>query len=139
VDGNDILAVYDAARPMVDRARAGGGASLLGVDTMRMQGHAQHDDARYVPAKMLEEWQKKDPLARFTRVLIERGAAKPEQIAEIDKMARSYAADEADAAEQSPMPDPATVTRGVYAGDDYAEPALEFVRSPFSEAADQAV
>ena len=49
VDGNDMLAVYDVAKRMVDRARAGGGAALIGVDTMRMQGHAQHDDARYVP------------------------------------------------------------------------------------------
>ena len=134
VDGNDILAVYDAAKAMVDRARAGEGTSLLGVDTMRMQGHAQHDDARYVPKALLEAWQKKDPLARFTRTLLERGAANEKRIAEIDRMARSYAAEEADLAEQSPMPDPGSVTRGVYAGDDYAEPKLEFVKSPFAEA-----
>jgi len=133
VDGNDILAVYDAAKRMVDRARAGEGASLLGVDTMRMQGHAQHDDARYVPKALIEEWQKKDPIARFTTVLLERGAADEKRIAEIDKMAKSYAAEEADLAEASPMPDPASVARGVYAGDDYAEPRLEFVKSPFAE------
>lgn len=133
VDGNDILAVYDVAKRMVDRARAGEGASLIGVDTMRMQGHAQHDDARYVPKALLEEWQKKDPIARFTKVLIERGAADEKRIAEIDKMAKSYAAEEADLAEASPMPDPASVARGVYAGDDYAQPKLEFVKSPFAE------
>jgi len=131
VDGNDILAVYDAAKVMVDRARAGGGASLLGVDTMRMQGHAQHDDARYVPKSLLEEWQKKDPLALFTRTLLTRGAADEKRIAEIDRMAKSYAAEEADLAEQSGTPDPASVARGVYAGDDYAQPTLEFVKSPF--------
>ena len=65
VDGNDMLAVYDVAKRMVDSARAGGGASLIGVDTMRMQGHAQHDDARYVPKAMLDEWAAKDPLQRF--------------------------------------------------------------------------
>ena len=133
VDGNDMLAVYDVAKRMVDRARSGQGASLIGVDTMRMQGHAQHDDARYVPKALIEAWQKKDPLARFAKTLRERGAAKEGQIAEIDRMAKSYAADEADAAEQSPMPDPASVERGVYAGDDYAEPKLEFVKSPFAE------
>jgi pyruvate dehydrogenase E1 component alpha subunit/2-oxoisovalerate dehydrogenase E1 component alpha subunit len=131
VDGNDILAVYDVARRMVDRARAGEGASLIGVDTMRMQGHAQHDDARYVPKDLLEAWQKKDPLERFARTLLERGAANEKRIAEIDKMAKAYAAEEADLAEQSPMPDPASVARGVYAGDDYAQPKLEFVESPF--------
>ena len=133
VDGNDILAVYDVARRMVDRARAGEGASLIGVDTMRMQGHAQHDDARYVPKGLVEEWQKKDPIARFTKVLLERSAATEKQIADIDKQARSYAAEEADLAEQSSTPDAASVTRGVYAGDDYAQPKLEFVKSPFAE------
>jgi TPP-dependent pyruvate/acetoin dehydrogenase alpha subunit len=133
VDGNDILAVYDVATRMVDRARSGAGASLIGVDTMRMQGHAQHDDARYVPKALLEEWQAKDPIARFTNVLLERGAADEKRIAEIDRMAKSYAAEEADLAEQSPMPDPESVARGVYAGDDYAQPTLEFVTSPFAE------
>ena len=133
VDGNDILAVYDVARRMVDRARAGDGASLIGIDTMRMEGHAQHDDARYVPKALLEEWQKKDPIARFTKVLLDRRAATEKQIAEMDKQAKSYAAEEADEAEKSPMPDPASVTRGVYAGDDYAQPKLEFVKSPFAQ------
>ena len=133
VDGNDMLAVYDVARRMVDRARAGEGASLIGVDTMRMQGHAQHDDARYVPKALLEAWQAKDPLARFTMTLLERSAADEKRIAEIDRMAKSFAAEEADVAETAPMPDPATVTRGVYAGDDFAEPRLEFVASPFAE------
>ena len=70
VDGNDILAVYDVAKRMVDRARAGEGASLIGIDTMRMEGHAQHDDARYVPKEIVEEWRGKDPIARFTKVLL---------------------------------------------------------------------
>jgi pyruvate dehydrogenase E1 component alpha subunit/2-oxoisovalerate dehydrogenase E1 component alpha subunit len=132
VDGNDMLAVYDAAKRMVDRARAGEGASLLGVDTMRMQGHAQHDDARYVPKALLAEWQRKDPIARFRATLVEREAATSAEIDEIDRMAKQYAASEADAAESSPPPDPATVARGVYAGDDFAVPTLEFVTSPFA-------
>jgi TPP-dependent pyruvate/acetoin dehydrogenase alpha subunit len=107
---------------------------VIGVDTMRMQGHAQHDDARYVPKELLEAWQKRDPLVQFGRVLLERAAATEKRISEIDRMAKSYAAEEADAAEQSPMPDPATVARGVYADDEYAQPTLEFVESPFSDA-----
>ena len=133
VDGNDMLAVYDVAKRMVDRARAGEGASLIGVDTMRMQGHAQHDDARYVPKALLEEWAEKDPLTRFRATLVERGAGKEKDFDEIDRMAKSLAAEEADAAERSPMPDPSTVTRGVYAGDDFAVPKLEFVKSPFAD------
>lgn len=133
VDGNDMLAVYDAATRMVDRARAGGGAQLLGVDTMRMQGHAQHDDARYVPKAVIDEWTAKDPIVRFRRTLVERGAAREKQIADIDATIKDYAAKEADIAAAEPMPDPATVARGVYAGDDVAVPRVELVKSPFAE------
>ena len=133
VDGNDILAVYDAAKAMVDRARAGEGPQLIGVDTMRMQGHAQHDDARYVPKAMLEAWAAKDPIARFRRTLVERGAAKEKDLDDIDRMTKEYAANEADIAIDEPMPDPESVSKGVYAGDDYAIPRVELVRSPFSD------
>jgi TPP-dependent pyruvate/acetoin dehydrogenase alpha subunit len=132
VDGNDMLAVYDVARTMVDRARAGEGASLVGIDTMRMQGHAQHDDARYVPREMIEKWAAKDPIARYRHDLIEQSLATAEDLDDIDEMAKSYVAEEAGLAEASPMPDPATVARGVYAGDDFAVPRIELVKSPFS-------
>lgn len=133
VDGNDMLAVYDVAKRMVDAARAGKGAGLIGVDTMRMQGHAQHDDARYVPKALVEEWGKKDPLVRFRATLLEREAATEKEIDDVDRMAKSFASEEADAAGTSSPPDPATVARGVYAGDDFAVPTLEFVKSPFAE------
>jgi pyruvate dehydrogenase E1 component alpha subunit/2-oxoisovalerate dehydrogenase E1 component alpha subunit len=132
VDGNDILAVYDLAKRMVDRARSGAGASLIGVDTMRMQGHAQHDDARYVPKELMDRWSARDPIVLYRRQLIETGIAKERELDDIDRMTKSYAAEEADLAEKSPMPDPATVTRGVYAGDDFAVPRVELVRSPFA-------
>ena len=108
VDGNDMLAVYDVAKRMVDRARAGEGASLIGVDTMRMQGHAQHDDARYVPKALLEEWARKDPLPRFRNAVLDRGAATEKELDDIDTMTKDYAAKEADLAVDEPMPDPAT-------------------------------
>ena len=133
VDGNDILAVYDVAKRMVDRARSGQGASLIGIDTMRMQGHAQHDDARYVPKDLLERWTARDPIALYRKHLIDTGVASAKELDEIDAMTKNYAAEEAQLAEESPMPDPASVTRGVYAGDDYAVPRIEFVRSPFAE------
>ena len=131
VDGNDMLAVYDVTRRMVDRARLGAGAALIGVDTMRMQGHAQHDDMRYVPTKLIEEWTARDPIARYRRHLVERGVAKEPELDDVDAMTKKYAAEEARLAEESPMPDPATVARGVYAGDDFAQPRVEFVKSPF--------
>jgi TPP-dependent pyruvate/acetoin dehydrogenase alpha subunit len=99
---------------------------------MRMQGHAQHDDMRYVPKALVAEWEKKDPLVRFRATLLERGAATEKDIDEIDRMTKSLAAQEADAAEASPVPDPADVSRGVYAGDDFAVPSLEFLKTPFA-------
>lgn len=133
VDGNDMLAVYDVAKKMVDRARDGAGAQLIGVDTMRMQGHAQHDDARYVPKAQIDEWSRKDPLTRFRSVVVERKAGSEKDLDDIDKMAKEYAAKEADLAVDEPMPDPETVSRGVYAGDDFAVPRVELVKSPFAE------
>jgi TPP-dependent pyruvate/acetoin dehydrogenase alpha subunit len=134
VDGNDMLAIYDAAKRMVDRARAGAGAGLIGIDTMRMQGHAQHDDARYVPKALLESWATRDPIAHFRQQLIDTGHATRQDLEDIDDMAKDFVAEEASAAEDVPAPDPSTVTRGVYAGDDFAQPRLEFVASPFAGA-----
>jgi TPP-dependent pyruvate/acetoin dehydrogenase alpha subunit len=119
---------------MVDNARAGGGAQLIGIDTMRMQGHAQHDDARYVPKAQLEMWAARDPIARYRQRLLDESIATRQELEDIDDMAKDYVAEEASAAEDAPMPDPSTVARGVYAGDDYARPRLELVKSPFAAA-----
>src|SRR5437762_4306975 len=69
VDGNDVLAVYEATRKAGELARRGGGPTLIECKTMRMKGHAEHDDARYVPRKALEAWKKKDPIERFEKYL----------------------------------------------------------------------
>src|SRR6185295_10764447 len=62
VDGNDVLAVYEVTRRAVERARRGEGPTLIEADTMRMRGHGEHDNMRYVPQELLEEWSRKDPL-----------------------------------------------------------------------------
>ncbi len=73
VDGTDLLAVVQACRAAVSRARKGDGPSIVESLTMRMQGHAAHDNAWYVPPKLLEEWKKKDPLVRFEQLLTSGG------------------------------------------------------------------
>src|SRR5271170_6526630 len=70
-DGNDVLAVYQAAKSAVDQCRAGRGPVLLEVKTMRMKGHAQHDPAEYVPKETLEFWKTQDPIERYQRYLFE--------------------------------------------------------------------
>jgi len=115
VDGNDFVAVYRAAREAVERARAGGGPTFIECKTMRMRGHAIHDNMAYVPKELLAEWEARDPIARIEEVLRARGLLNDATLAAL--LARIEAElDEAQAfAEASPYPDPATLTDGVYA------------------------
>ena len=73
VDGNDILAMHLVTKEAIDRARAGDGPTLIEADTMRMRGHAIHDDAKYVPPELFASWEKRDPIAGFARQLTEAG------------------------------------------------------------------
>ena len=65
VDGTDVLAVYREARSAIEKARAGGGPTLIECLTLRMEGHAVHDDAYYVPKELFEEWALRDPIERY--------------------------------------------------------------------------
>jgi pyruvate dehydrogenase E1 component alpha subunit/2-oxoisovalerate dehydrogenase E1 component alpha subunit len=133
VDGNDMLAVYDAAKRAVDSARRGDGPMLLGIDTMRMKGHAAHDDMRYVPADLVDTWTKRDPIALYRQRLTRDGVAKAAELDEIDQMTKAYAEEESQLATAAPEPDPATVARGLFGDDPFVPPSVEIVRSPFSE------
>jgi pyruvate dehydrogenase E1 component alpha subunit len=74
VDGNDILAVYVAAQEAVERARSGGGATLIECVTYRMAVHTTADDPkRYRTDAEVEEWRRKDPITRFQSYLAARG------------------------------------------------------------------
>jgi TPP-dependent pyruvate/acetoin dehydrogenase alpha subunit len=115
VDGTDVLAVYDATSEAVARARAGEGPSLIEGVTMRMHGHAEHDPADYVPREMLEEWQKRDPVALFENVLLEHGILDEETASKTREAARQKAIEARKKALADPLPDPATVEQGVYA------------------------
>ncbi len=73
VDGNDVLAVMAAVGEAAQRARCGGGPSLLEFLTYRMRGHEEASGTDYVPPAELEQWARRDPLVRFEAVLDERG------------------------------------------------------------------
>jgi len=74
VDGNDLLAVRKVVCEAVDKARAGGGPTLIEAETFRMGGHSTSDDpTRYVPKEVVEKWAAKDPIDRFERFLAKRG------------------------------------------------------------------
>ena len=115
VDGNDVEAVYAATAAAVERARSGGGPSLIEAKTMRMLGHAIHDGAEYVPAELLAEWQDRDPLAALEQKLRRRGIVDDEELAAIEARCLHIVGDAVEFAESSEWPDPATVEEGGFA------------------------
>jgi TPP-dependent pyruvate/acetoin dehydrogenase alpha subunit len=114
IDGNDVLAVYRAAREAVAECRAGRGPWLIEAKTMRMKGHAQHDAADYVPKEMFDYWKARDPLDRFAKYLGERSLMTREQRAEIDARVENELNIEQSIAEEAPFPAPQTAAEGVY-------------------------
>lgn len=115
IDGNDVEAVFEAAHAAAERARGGAGPTLIECRTMRMHGHGAHDDMSYVPAGVLEEWEKRDPIERYAaRLVADFGFAEGE-VEEIREGVRSYVAECAEQALASPLPDPAIATEGVFA------------------------
>lgn len=115
VDGNDVEAVHDAALAAVERARAGGGPSLVEAKTMRMLGHAIHDGAEYVPAELLAEWSERDPIVRYREKLRATGVEEA-TLVQIDEDCKAMVARAVERAEAAPLPDPGDVESGVYAG-----------------------
>ena len=115
VDGTDLLAVYRAAKRAIDRARDGGGPSLIESVTLRMEGHAVHDDASYVPKQLLEEWARADPVERFRVWLQEHESFTDDEEAALTENVKKELREAVERAEASPLPDPATLLEGVYA------------------------
>ena len=85
VDGNDILAVYAAAQEAVQRARTGGGPTLIECVTYRLTMHTTADDpTRYRSDEEVEEWSKRDPLPRFQKYLLDKGLLSEEKRVEVE-------------------------------------------------------
>ena len=114
VEGNDVLAVSQAARQAVGRARRGEGPSLIECKTMRMRGHSEHDDASYVPRGILEEWRKKDPIHVLEARLREWGVLDDSAEANVTKRIASELEAAVAWAEASPFPEGKDVEQGVY-------------------------
>lgn len=114
VDGTDALATFAALRAAVERARSGDGPQAVEALTLRIHGHAAHDDARYVPAELRAAYAGRDPVARLEERLRldgvgadELAALREQALAEVEQGLRE--------AEASPAPDPADLEDGVWA------------------------
>ncbi|MFL6004965.1 MAG: thiamine pyrophosphate-dependent dehydrogenase E1 component subunit alpha [Gaiellaceae bacterium] len=115
VDGNDVLAVYRESKRAIEKARSGGGPTLLECLTLRMEGHAVHDDAFYVPKDMFERWAANDPLERFRGWLREHAELSDEQEDEISAGVKRLLNESLQRADESPLPDPSDLLDGVFA------------------------
>jgi pyruvate dehydrogenase E1 component alpha subunit len=115
VDGNDVEAVFEAAREAVDRARSGDGPTLIECHTMRMHGHGAHDDMRYVPKELFEEWEKRDPIELYAKRLTSELGFSNDEVESIRESVKQEVAGAAERALASPMPEPDLALEGVFA------------------------
>ncbi len=115
VDGNDLLAVYEAATVAVERARAGKGPTLIEAKTYRWRGHSKSDRNLYRTQDEIQTWKERDPIARFRSVLIDEGVLDEAQSQAIVQQAKAAINTAVAFAEQSPEPDPSILEDAVYA------------------------
>ncbi len=117
VDGNDLLAVLTAVEQSAARARRGDGPTLLEFKTFRMRGHEEASGTAYVPRQALEEWARRDPIARFEGVLRSEGLLDDAQAGRLREELRRRIEALVEAALQAPDAEstPEAELRDVYA------------------------
>jgi len=122
VDGNDVLAVYEATKYAVERARGGKGVHFIEVTTYRRKGHAEHDDQHYVPKEELDRWAREnDPIDRYVKRLVDSGWADEADLKDIDERVAVEIDEATDACEGEPLPAPDSSLAAVYASPAAAE------------------
>lgn len=113
-DGNDVLAVYEAAHEAVDRARKGKGPTLIECKTYRHKGHSRFDPATYRPKEEVEKWMKRDPIAQFKARLIEMKTLTEEEVNKIEQEVTATVDDAVKFAVESPHPAPEEALENVF-------------------------
>jgi len=115
VDGNDVLAVYEATCKAVERARKGDGPTLIECKTYRHRGHSRVDSAKYRPKEEVAEWLAKDPVKRFRERLLRTNALTETQIQQIENEVSLEIEEAVKFALESPFPEPEEALEDVYA------------------------
>ncbi|MBK8013598.1 MAG: thiamine pyrophosphate-dependent dehydrogenase E1 component subunit alpha [Deltaproteobacteria bacterium] len=114
VDGTDVFEVLCATEEAVARARAGDGPTLLECVTMRMRGHSEHDDFKYVPAELIERWSAWDPVERLSAYLGEQGLLTPGARTQIEQAVAEEIEDAVHTAQAEPLPAPQSAVKDVF-------------------------
>ena len=116
-DGMDVLAVHEAAGRAIDRARAGGGPTLLECKTYRLCGHSRSDPRTYRSKEEEAEWATRDPITRLAAQMKEAGLATDESLAQIEAEVVAAIDDAVAFAESSPSPAPEEALEDVFCGE----------------------
>jgi pyruvate dehydrogenase E1 component alpha subunit len=111
VDGNDLLAVYAAVREAAERARSGGGPTLIEAVTYRWRGHSKSDKQAYRTREEVKAWQQRDPIRRFAAVL----GVNEAELEQLRANAQARIEQAVAFAEASPEPAVESILEGVYA------------------------
>jgi TPP-dependent pyruvate/acetoin dehydrogenase alpha subunit len=120
VDGGDVVEVFETALEAVERARNGGGPSLIESVSLRWRGHAGHDPAKYMPDELLQRYMaEKDPVRNFEEYLLAEGVVTKEDIGEVQERVERAFKEGYEFAQASPFPEPGDVTKGLWVEDRY--------------------
>ena len=116
IDGNDVMAVYEAAEAAVNRARAGQGPTLIECKTYRWRGHTERPgQADPRPQEEVEAWRQRDPINRFATSLMEHGLLTEEAWQKMDAEILAAIEDAVKFSEESPFPDPEAAVEDIFA------------------------
>ena len=115
INGNDVLAVYQATQGALARARSGGGPTLIECKTYRWHGHSEHDKAFYRTNEELAMWKSRDPIPTFTTYLKGLHVLTDDALKQIEARVTATIDDAVEFATNAPDPDPADATSDVYA------------------------
>jgi len=115
VDGNDVIAVYEAVGEAIARARRGEGPTLVECKTYRWHGHFEGDTQTYKPEEEIEDWKKRDPIPMFRKRLVEMELLSEQDADKIDQEINEEIEEAVKFAQESPFPDPEEALEDVFA------------------------
>lgn len=115
VDGNDVMAVHEAVQEAVDRARGGGGPALIECKTYRWRTHFEGERDTYRPPAEVDDWMRREPIAPYRRLLIERGVLTTQEADEIEQRVIHELDEAVEFARTSPLPAPESALEDLWA------------------------